>query len=288
MKVVKQGSGQQGWSVNAVCTGKGNGGGGCGAELLVEEPDLYQTSRSDYTGDTDYFVTFSCSECGVETDLENVPSSIQSKLKGRKKPMKKQKPVLGQRNVPISVFIASTSKIKIEAIKSLIAELESKTPAIHAFFYSVEGSSSGVNEQPVGEDEILTGAINRALSAKRKDPRGEVYVAIENGIEFNEESGDWRDYAIVLAFVPSYGVISYVKSKAVTFPIEQVQKTYAKEGSFAVHTVGKTLQEDGIVRKHDDPHLDLAGVSRTEILKDALKELINYLPQGLFLRNPAN
>jgi len=84
MKVLKPGSGQRGWSIKATCTGKGNGGGGCGAELLVEEPDLYQTSSSHYDGSTDYFVTFTCPECGVETDLEDVPGNIASKLKGKK------------------------------------------------------------------------------------------------------------------------------------------------------------------------------------------------------------
>ena len=83
MKVLKPGSGQQGWSTEATCTGYGNGGGGCGAELLVEQPDLYLTSRTDMKGETDYFVTFKCPECGVETDLKNVPSNIQSKLKKR-------------------------------------------------------------------------------------------------------------------------------------------------------------------------------------------------------------
>ena len=73
MKVLKKGRPQKGWSAEFVCTGTGNGGGGCGAKLLVEEADLYQTSSSDYTGDTDYYVTFRCSECGVETDAKGTP-----------------------------------------------------------------------------------------------------------------------------------------------------------------------------------------------------------------------
>lgn len=73
MKVLKKGRPQKGWATEAVCTGEGNGRGGCGARLLVEKGDLYQTSRSDYIGDTDYFVTFCCPDCGVETDLKGTP-----------------------------------------------------------------------------------------------------------------------------------------------------------------------------------------------------------------------
>lgn len=83
MKIIKKGREQKGWSKEHTCTGKGNGGGGCGALLLVSENDLYMTSRSDYTGDTDYFTTFKCPCCGVETDIEGVPSRVWSELKPR-------------------------------------------------------------------------------------------------------------------------------------------------------------------------------------------------------------
>ncbi len=69
MKVLKKGREQKGWSKEFVCSGHGNGGGGCGAKLLVSEYDLYQTSSSDYGGGTDYYPTFSCVACGVETDV---------------------------------------------------------------------------------------------------------------------------------------------------------------------------------------------------------------------------
>lgn len=43
MKIIKEGRKQTGWSKELTCTGKGNGGGGCGAVLLVEQTDLYNT-----------------------------------------------------------------------------------------------------------------------------------------------------------------------------------------------------------------------------------------------------
>jgi len=71
MKVIKKGRQQTGWAKESVCTGKGNGGGGCGAVLLVEKDDLYQTSRGDYLGDYEHYTTFCCSDCAVETDIES-------------------------------------------------------------------------------------------------------------------------------------------------------------------------------------------------------------------------
>jgi len=86
MKVLKPGREQKGWSVEVTCTGKGNGDGGCGAVLLVEEDDIYRTTSS-HMGETDHFETFKCSECGVETDFKVgvVPRKVMDKILKKKK-----------------------------------------------------------------------------------------------------------------------------------------------------------------------------------------------------------
>lgn len=68
MKVIKDGRAQIGWTQEVLCTGSGNGGGGCGALLLVEQPDVYLTYQYHYD-ERDVFHTFRCSQCGVETDF---------------------------------------------------------------------------------------------------------------------------------------------------------------------------------------------------------------------------
>ena len=83
MKVLKKGRAQSGWSIEAICTGKGNGGGGCGAKLLVSDSDLYETHSSHYDGSSESYTTFSCVACKVETDI-NVPSSVT--LRGSRPP----------------------------------------------------------------------------------------------------------------------------------------------------------------------------------------------------------
>jgi len=61
---------EKGWAKQFKCTGKGNKDGGCGAKLLIEESDLFQTYSSDMNGDQEWFITFKCIECGVLTDIE--------------------------------------------------------------------------------------------------------------------------------------------------------------------------------------------------------------------------
>jgi hypothetical protein len=74
MKVIKNGRPQKGWAKEFTCSGKGNGGGGCGAVLLVEEGDLFHTSRTYMDGEVEYWTTFQCAQCGVLTDLPETES----------------------------------------------------------------------------------------------------------------------------------------------------------------------------------------------------------------------
>jgi len=75
MKILKEGKPFV-WEKKFTCTGKGNGGHGCGAVLLVCEKDLYKTELSDMYGVYETCTTFSCPCCGVETDVK-VPDSVK-------------------------------------------------------------------------------------------------------------------------------------------------------------------------------------------------------------------
>ena len=82
MKLLKQGRKQRGWAVERTCSGSGNGDGGCGAFLLVEEGDLFFT-ESHCRDESSTYTTFVCSECGVKTDIKNevVPAHVRAKLR---------------------------------------------------------------------------------------------------------------------------------------------------------------------------------------------------------------
>jgi hypothetical protein len=79
MKVLEQGKPGSSWSKEYKCTGIGNHNIGCNSKLLVDGSDVYQTASSDYTGGTDYFYTFMCPVCKVETDIpkRDVPSGAR-------------------------------------------------------------------------------------------------------------------------------------------------------------------------------------------------------------------
>ena len=71
MKILKEGREQSGWSREMKCTGEGNGGGGCGASLLVSVNDMYYTYSHHYDGSSETYITFACPSCGVETDVDD-------------------------------------------------------------------------------------------------------------------------------------------------------------------------------------------------------------------------
>jgi hypothetical protein len=81
VKIIKPGQREQkGWAKRFTCSGKGNGGGGCGAVLLVEEGDLYHTYSHHYDGSSETYTTFRCPQCRVQTDVQ-VPSSVRVRAK---------------------------------------------------------------------------------------------------------------------------------------------------------------------------------------------------------------
>ena len=54
MKVLQKG---EGWKLEIRCTGRGNGGGGCGSLLEIREEDIYNTYNYDYAGERDTYYT---------------------------------------------------------------------------------------------------------------------------------------------------------------------------------------------------------------------------------------
>ena len=162
-------------------------------------------------------------------------------------------------------ILGSSSQIKIEALTEALEELKIKGTVI-----SVSQAKSNVNEQPVGEIEIMTGAVNRVYSAYKLNPTGNAYIAIENGIEYKDP--DWVDYAVVLLYMPN-GLKCWLSSEEVIFPTKLVEITKLK--GFNKNTVGETMQEFGFVSNSKDPHVDLCGITRKEIIKKALINLIS-------------
>lgn len=161
----------------------------------------------------------------------------------------------------MKIVLASTSAVKVNACKKAFAGIaDAEIVTIKA--------SSGIADQPVG-DETLQGALNRIAFARASVPDADLYVSIENGIF--EERGGYVDRAVVV-IAKENETPSVTKSDGVTFPRESVEE--ARKRGFDTWTVGKIMEEQGIVTQHDDPHKDLSGRSRIAYIDDAMREAV--------------
>lgn len=159
------------------------------------------------------------------------------------------------------IAIGSTSSIKIAAARTALARAGIVADVVpHA-------TASGVNVQPVGRDETLRGAMNRARAALAS---GTVGIGIENGVV--REDGRWIDVAAVV-IVDADGRESVAWSEAVAVPDVFVDEAAAR--GFDGVTVGAVIAER-TGSTPDDPHGILSGGRRTRsaILADALASVL--------------
>ncbi len=162
----------------------------------------------------------------------------------------------------VNVVVASTSPLKIKAVELAFRsfDAEAKITAIN--------TKSGVNEQPMG-DETIEGAYNRMRQIKEQAPGADFYVAIENGLFFEDD--EYIDKAVVL-MSSADGAAHVETSRGVAFPTEMVR--IAQERGFDKTTVGAVMKENGVVFDAADPHLALTGVSRRTLLTDTIHQLL--------------
>lgn len=90
------------------------------------------------------------------------------------------------------VIVASTNPVKIETTK---LGFERMFPG-ETFQVNGVSAKSEVPDQPMGEEETLRGAVNRANNAAKIRPEGDYWVGIEGGI--TEIEGEMEAYAWVV------------------------------------------------------------------------------------------
>ena len=83
--------------------------------------------------------------------------------------------------MPKIIAIASESPVKIEAVKIAFSKV---FPDIK-YTVKMMSISSGVPDQPMGNEETYTGAKNRAKNIQSKIPEADFMIGIEGGIEKN-------------------------------------------------------------------------------------------------------
>ncbi|EKD92789.1 MAG: hypothetical protein ACD_28C00330G0003 [uncultured bacterium] len=179
------------------------------------------------------------------------------------------------------VFVASTSKHKLGAVEGVAREVFPEEES------KVEGrkASSGINEQPVGHEETIQGALHRleelkgALDATRS--RYDLLVAFESGI-FPVTVGKverWFDLAWVV-IEDGNGTQKLAHSTGIEFDAADVEKAKAK--GFKTTTAGSMISER-TGADSTDPHSYLTHevVSRSEMLRQALKTALGQLSRSI-------
>lgn len=165
------------------------------------------------------------------------------------------------------VALGSTSGIKREALREACAAFGTEV-TILAF-----EAPSRVNAQPVGREETLAGARNRARAALAVCPRAAFALGIENGLFL--EDGVWRDAAIAVLLTP-LGKEVIVRGPTLPFPAEAVEAAHAR--GFAAVTVGSIIAER-FGGDSADPHATLTGgkSSRKDLLIETLKGALSHV-----------
>lgn len=164
----------------------------------------------------------------------------------------------------MKIALASKSELKLQACRRAFAHVAD------AEFVAV-AVNSGVNEQPLN-GETIQGAFNRVCALRGQVQDADAYVSIENGLF--QEGGKFIDRPVVM-IENARGQGLTMWGAGVAFPTEYVLE--AQSRGFDQWTVGKVMQEAGIIKQHDDPHIDLSGRSRAAYIDDVLNRVVRTL-----------
>ncbi|HVW66297.1 MAG TPA: inosine/xanthosine triphosphatase [Candidatus Peribacteraceae bacterium] len=172
------------------------------------------------------------------------------------------------------VFVASTSKHKIAGAKQACDEI---FPGNH----DIEGrkASSDINEQPVGHEETLQGALNRIKNLKTVigDTRFDLLIAFEGGMFQVNANGEekWVDMGWTVA-EDATGRQAYSMGTGVEYPTEDVH--IARELGFDKYTVGSVMAKRAGI-DGTDPQEYLTGnlLRRRDVLAQATTAAVGQL-----------
>lgn len=169
-----------------------------------------------------------------------------------------------QKEAEMKIVIASSSQEKIGALKAACDRLKISAEIIR------HPAASGVNEQPYGLEETLTGAMIRADTA-RSFHKDKIVIGIENGLI--PCGACFIDLASLVLVKPD-GETYIGTSTGISFPTDAVK--VAERRGFSKNTAGSVIAEM-YGGTPSDPHrtLTAGAVSRKEILTDALVALLS-------------
>ncbi len=170
----------------------------------------------------------------------------------------------------LGIVLASMSTIKVQAVAKAAKGVFGDNVCIDVVAIDAK---SGVNSQPVGMNEIMSGASNRLWAARHTEPRNQrICIGIESGLL--DFAGMWTDVAVVMVQQGSSNVFMST-SIGVPFPAEACSE--ARRRGFETNTAAEVMAEWGIFADAKDPHITLVGQSRESLLVPPLTIALNSL-----------
>lgn len=132
----------------------------------------------------------------------------------------------------MQILLASTNPNKIEGTKRAFAEFPEVFGPADKLTVEAQKFPSNISDQPIGYEQTMLGAYNRALNARKSDKNNvyDFYVGIESGIVFLNNHPHLTTYGCVIASSGGY----YFGSSMLHPLPETVIETLAKGEELAV------------------------------------------------------
>lgn len=172
----------------------------------------------------------------------------------------------------MKIVVASKNPVKIRATRL----------GFESYFstFDIEGVTvnSGVADQPVGIDETLKGARNRAERAKQFYPQADFWVGIEGGIEFLESG------LTAFAWVVMLNAEKRGESKTTSFALPPKVAELIEQGYELGIANDMLFKKDNSKQKSGAVGILTNGkVTRTELYKQAVQlAFIPFLNENLY------
>jgi non-canonical (house-cleaning) NTP pyrophosphatase len=184
----------------------------------------------------------------------------------------------------VTVVLGTTSALKLQAIKGAFATASTEIGKIVGmpdaeFVFIPTAAKSEVNEQPVGWEETIKGANNRArnaLTLAGSEVKPRFVVAIENGaVEVPANGANYYmdvGWAVLNDLETNQQYVS--SSTSLSVPFEVIEAT--RQAGFDTTTIGDVMHSRNPSISTKDPHSSLLGgvMTRVPLLEQAVLSCI--------------
>lgn len=145
-----------------------------------------------------------------------------------------------------AVIVASKNPVKI---KSTLLGFQEMFPE-NIFLVEGINVSSGVNDQPIGNEETYNGALNRATAAKTEHPNAHFWVGIEGGNILHGNEMEAMAWVIVLSqnkLGKARTAGFFIAPKTVELINQGIELGHADELTFEVQNSKQKMGSSGLL-----------------------------------------